>query len=81
MSKLREDLAKLDEVSNPLKELLGGIVDSVDAIFATMENVISAVVDGAQRPIAGKGNQTTAAQKGAVTPSVNTLQRHPRRLR
>ena len=46
MSKLKEELAKLDKVSNPLKELLGGIVDSVDAIFGTMENVVSAVVDG-----------------------------------
>ena len=77
MSKLKDDLAKLEEVSNPLKELLGGIVDSVDAIFATMENVVSTVVDGAQRPVTGKGNQTTAAQKAVVTPSVITLQPPP----
>ena len=70
MAKLKDDLAKLGEDNNPLKELLGGIVDSIDFVFGTMENVVSAVVDGVQHTSTGKGYAAAANKTAGQAPAV-----------
>ena len=74
VDKLKQSLVTDTSCNGFLKEFLGGVIDSLDSLTASVESLASVVVDGAGKPPAAADQQKT---KGKMDPSGNNQKPPP----
>ena len=73
VDKLKQSLVSDTSCNGFLKEFLGGVIDSLDSLTASVESLASVVVDGAGKPLAADQQKN----KGKMDPSGNNQKPPP----